>query len=206
VRRLNWGVNRNPAVALPGPDHPNTRLVTALILNCAKMGRAALARNWPSEAKYYRDLCSQLIWRLAVDGTTCDGQLRWDGAKYETRLRGRLSSEAARKIRESPEFVRAVQGALENRVACDHVVPRNCVAEALIRPDWFDLEDEEAVQTFLVAHAGIAVLSPEENFRLDRLGLTSRMPVCWWDASAADKPRHVFARYEAAGIVVSRTP
>jgi hypothetical protein len=158
-----------------------------------------------SEAKYYRDFCSHLIWRLAVDGLTADGQLRWDGAKYETRLPGRLSSEAARRIRESPELAGSAQGALQNKVACDHVVPRNCVSETLIRPDWFDLEDEVSVRAFLFAHAEVAILSPDENERLDAIGLTSKMPARWWEAPAAEKVRHVFARYEDAGIVVRRT-
>lgn len=204
MKRLRWGVNREPAVSLPGPDHPNTRLVVQQLLGIARAGRRALVAGRMSEAKYYRDFCSNQLWRLAVDGVTEDGQLRWDGAKYETRLPGRLSSEAARRIRESPELARSAQGALQNRVACDHVVPRNCVSEALIRPDGLDLEDEDAARAFLVAHAEVAILSPEENARLDALGLTSRMPARWWDAPAAEKVRHVLARYEDAGIVVTR--
>ncbi len=54
--------------------------------------------------------------------------------------------------------VRRAQGALANHLACDHVVPRNCVAEALIRDEWIDLGGADACQELIPTHAEVAIL------------------------------------------------
>jgi hypothetical protein len=90
------------AVSLLPPDHPNVARVTSQILDHARAGEEEFSVRRMTEAKFDRDCCGLLIWRLAVDGLTADGQLRWDATKYETRLARRLSSKAAREIRESP--------------------------------------------------------------------------------------------------------
>ena len=201
--RIRWPQLRDPAVSLPGPDHPNTIRVAGHIIDHARAGRKALAAAQMSEAKYHRDFCSWLLWRLGVDGITSDGQLRYDAAKYETRLPGRLSTEAARAVRESPSFARRAQGALGIHVACDHIVPRNCVAEALISPGWIDLDDEAVARAFVITHAEVAILSPEENLRLQKAGWESDIPDVWWNAPIQEKQEHRMARYEAIGLVVT---
>lgn len=93
--RVDWRQAREPAVALPGRDHPNTIRVADHVLDRARAGRFALERGRLTEAKYHRDNCSVLPWRLGVDGLTGDGQLRFDAAKYETRVSWLLASEAS---------------------------------------------------------------------------------------------------------------
>lgn len=114
---------------------------------------------------------------------TSDGQLRCDGAKYETRLPGRLSSAVARVIRESPELRNRAQGGLQNHVACDHIVPRNCVAEAPISPEGIPHDAPAFAPDFIIAHADVAILSSEVDLRLRRAGWQSDIPASWWEAS-----------------------
>jgi hypothetical protein len=73
-------------------------------------------------------------------------------------------------------FVLARRSALMNALSCDHIVPRSCVAEALISPAWLDLDDVPFVREFVVALAEVAILSPEENARLDAGGWQSAAP------------------------------
>jgi hypothetical protein len=85
----------------------------------------------------------------------------------------------------------------------DHIVPRNCVAEVLIRPGWLDLDDFQAALGFLNSHAEIAVLAPQENQHLADSNLKSKMPESWWDAPLGEKHALRFARYAAAKIAVT---
>jgi hypothetical protein len=162
-------------------------LVANEIVEHARVGRAAFNARRFADAKYQRDCCALLLWRLSVDGMTADGQLKLDGAKWETRLPGRLSSAAARAIRDSPELTNRSQSALVGHLEPDHIVPRNCVAEVLIRPDWLDLDDLKTTLGFLNSHAEIAVLAPRENQKLADSGLKSKMPASWWDAPLVEK-------------------
>lgn len=203
MKRFAWPRSKEEAIAIPPADHPHTLRVANQILDHARAGRTAFAAGRFAEAKYQRDCCSLLLWRLSVDGLTADGQLRMDAAKWETRLAGRLSSEAARRIREGADLRNRSQSALATRVAPDHIVPRNCVAEVLVRPEWLDLNDAVVANAFVISHAEIAVLSPQENAELKAKGFESRMPERWWDAEIADKALHRFGRYEAANIVVT---
>lgn len=196
MKRFAWPRVTAPAVTLVPPDHPNITRVVAQILDHARAGRGAFLVKRFTEAKYHRDCCSLLIWRLAVDGITADGQIRWDAAKYETRLPGRFSSAAARDIRESPVFKHRGQSALENHVVCDHIVPRNCVAEALVRPDWWDTDDLGAGREFVLTHAEVAIISPDEDAALAE-AFEARMPEDWWNAPLAEKGRHKLGRYAA---------
>ena len=203
MARLMFPRNLAPAVHALPREHPNVIRVANQIIDHARAGRAALVANRVSEAKYHCSCCGLLLWRLSVDGLTKDGQLRFDAAKYETRLPGRLSTMAARAIRDSSDLSWRAQSALENKVACDHIVPRNCVGEVLISPEWLDLEDAALAQAFILSHAEVAILSPEENEALNQRGLQSEMPQVWWDAPISGKFTHRFARYEAMGITVT---
>ena len=160
MKRFSWPHSKDEAVTLLPRDHPNAIRVADQILDHARAGRASFLKKHYIDAKFHRDNCALLIWRLAVDGVTADGQVRWDSAKYETRLPGRRSSAEARSIRESLAFATRAQSALANHVICDHITPRNCVAETLIRPDWWDIDDREGGRDFLFAHAEVAIISP----------------------------------------------
>ena len=206
MKRFLWPLVTASAVRLMPPDHPNIVRVVGHILDHARAGQHAFASGKLIDAKYHRDCCGWLIWRLAVDGLTQDGQVRWDGAKYETKLPGRLSSAAARSIRVAARFANKKAAALENHVRCDHVVPRNCVAEVLVRPGWWQPHDEDAGRRFILSHAEVAILSPEENERLHAARLDSKMPAVWWDAPLGEKGEFARSRYEAVDpkIDVSR--
>lgn len=196
MKRFSWPKSTDEAVVLLPRDHPNVARVTAQILDHARAGQLAFRKGYFTESKYHRDCCSLLIWRLGVDGLTANGQLRLDGAKYETRLSGRLSSDAARKVRESLQFTKRAQSALKNHVACDHIVPRNCVSETLVRPGWWEPDDLEGGRDFLLAHGDVAIISLGEDGRLDDAKLKSRMPAEWWDAPLREKATLRFSRYE----------
>ncbi|HMY18436.1 MAG TPA: hypothetical protein PKA58_19050 [Polyangium sp.] len=207
MKCFKWPPTKDEAVALIPRDHPNVVRVVGQILEHGRAGQACFRRGRFIEAKFHRDCCALLIWRLAVDGITADGQVRWDSAKYETRLPGRLSSEEARSIRESLAFADRAQSALENHVACDHIVPRKCVAETLVRPHWWDPDDLESGRDFVITHAEVAIISPFEDKRLDDAKLRSKMPTDWWNASLKDKAALRFSRYRSDGvnIVVTAT-
>ncbi len=115
MKRINWPRTTDVAVAVPGPTHPNAVRVAAQIRDHARAGRTALLGGRLIEAKYHRDCCSLLLWRLSVDGLTADGQLRMDGAKYEPFLPGRLSTEEARRMRGSPELGRRARWSITSR-------------------------------------------------------------------------------------------
>jgi len=178
-------------------DHPCYIQTVNHLLEIARLGRQAFIDNRYIEAKYYRDVIGLQLWRLSVDGLTASGQVRFDSTKYETRIAGRLSSAEARNIRESSEFANKAQGSLRNHVACDHIVPRNCVAETLIRPEWWDIEDSDSGYEFIFRHADVAIISPTENKRLKDNGLESNMPQEWWDAELHNKSTHRLSRYES---------
>ncbi len=197
MKRYSWPRITERAVRLIPPDHVVFRTVADQIVSHGRLGQQAFTDKRFVDAKYHRDVCGLLLWRLGVDGLTEDGQLKLDGAKYETRLPGRWSSGAAKEIRESSPFVGRAPGALMNHVACDHIVPRNCVAETLVRPGWWNPEDVDGGRRFIMAHAEIAVLSPGENQRLKDKDLEARMPAAWWDAPLDRKSEFRFARYEA---------
>jgi hypothetical protein len=182
-------------------------LVADQILQHARAGRAAFIKNRLIDARYHVQVCGWLLWRLGVDGLTEDGQLRWDGAKFETRLPGRWATADARRLRESPAFARRAPSALVNHLACDHILPRNCVAETLVRPDWWDLDDDVGGRAFVTSHAEVAILSAEEDTRLKDAGWESRMPEEWWDAGLEQKSAYLFARYGSVQprIEVDRT-
>lgn len=206
MKGFDWPRNVDQAVAVPNADHPHVIRVTEQILAHARVGRAAFQAGRMSDAKYERDYCSLLLWRLSADGLTADGQLKIDGAKWETRIPGRLSSAAARSIRESSDMRDRSQSAFMNLLIPDHVVPRNRLVEILIRPDGVDLDDQAAARAFLVAHAEIAVISPKENEKLKDRGFESRMPEEWWSGSFAEKLERRLARYKVAQITLARWP
>lgn len=208
MKRFTWPNSKDEAVALLPQDHPNVARVIGQILDHARAGQASFRKRHFIEAKFHRDSCALLIWRLAVDGITADGQVRWDSAKYETRLPGRLSSDEACSIRESLAFAKRAQSALANHVVCDHIVPRNCVAEVLIRPDWWNPDDLEGGRDFLLTHAEVAIISPGEEERLDhaKLKLRSKMPGEWWDAPLRQKTALRFSRYKSEDVDIVVTP
>lgn len=203
MKRFKWPRHSADCVAMPSRDHSSIRLSLRQLLDQARAGRAAFQAKRFYDAKYHRECCALLLWRVSVDGVLASGQLRIDGAKWETRIPGRLSSEAARAIRLSPELRRRKQSSLENKLVSDHIVPRNCLAEALIRPDWVDLDDTDGAFEFILVHAEVAIISPAQNAHLKNLDLNEKMPAAWWDASFSDKEKHRFARYERAGIKVT---
>lgn len=164
MERFSWPRITKPAVMLIPHDHPCYIQTVNHLLEMARLGRQAFINNRYIEAKYCRDVIGLLLWRLSVDGLTASGQIRFDSTKYETRLAGRLSSAEARSIRESAEFTNKAQGSLRNHVACDHIVPRNCVAETLIRPEWWDAEDRQSGLEFISRHADVAIISLKENW------------------------------------------
>lgn len=205
MKRFDWPRASHDAIALVPGDHAAVTLIAGHILDHAVAGRSAFETGRVAEAKYHRDCCGLLLWRLGVDGLTPDGQIRWDGAKYETRLPGRLSSKDARDVRESAEFRNKVASSLETHVACDHIVPRNCIAEALIRPGGWDTADRDSGLQFLRDHAEVAILSLDEDRRLS-VNWKEKMPAAWWDAPFREKVEHAHSRYEAVEprVVVTR--
>lgn len=207
MRRYAWPRASHDATALVPADHAAFELIAGHILDHAVAGRSAFEAGSFAEAKYHRDCCGLGLWRLGVDGLTPDGQIRWDGAKYETRLPGRLSSEEARRVRESVELRGKKASALRNRLACDHIVPRNCVAEALLRPGGWVTTDREGGLQFLRAHAEVAILSLDEERRLG-LNWKEKMPAVWWDAPFQEKVMYAHSRYDAVAprITVTRWP
>jgi hypothetical protein len=64
-----------------------------------------------------------------------------------------------------------------------------------VRPGWWKPEDVAAGRDFVIAHAEVAILAPEENTLLEDAGLESRMPAEWWDAPLQEKRAVRFARY-----------
>jgi hypothetical protein len=203
MRRFNWPEHRVDSLAVPPRDHPAIRLALAQTIDHARAGRLAFQKQRLLDAKYHRDCCALLLWRLSVDGVGADGQIRIDGAKWETRMPERLSSEAARAIRNSSPLTRCKQSALMSKLVPDHIVPRNCVAETLIRPDWLDLDDVHAAEEFVLVHAEIAILAPTEETRLKDLDLRHKVPAAWWDAPLSEKSSLRFRRYESVGIAVT---
>lgn len=193
------------AVRLVPNEHAAMRLIAGHILDYAVAGQRAVAEKRLVEAKYYRDCCGQLIWRLGVDGLTASGQLRWDGAKYETRIPGRLSSESARAIRDSSKFSGQPPSALMNHLACEHIVPKSCLAGALVQPGGWDPCDRETGMKFLFAHAEVAILSPEEDARL-KGRWKQDMPDEWWLAPLAERASLRFSRYQAVSPQIVVTP
>ena len=70
MRGFAWPRNVDQAVAMPNADHPHVVRVAEQILAHARVGRAAFLAGRMSDAKYERDYCSLLLWRLSADGLT----------------------------------------------------------------------------------------------------------------------------------------
>jgi len=201
-----WPTVRDPVVSLLLPDHPCMLLTLAQILDHARAGRMALKADRIVEAKYYCECCAERLWRLGVDGLTEKGEVRWNAAKYEVRLPGRLSSAAARHIRGLKANVERAQSFFEKKLKCEHIVPRRCVPDALICSDSWDLEDEEGGRQFLLAHGKVAIITPPEDERLTSAGFKRTMPREWWAAPLAEKANLVLLRYERCNPPIVVTP
>ena len=183
--------------------HPLLTSIVDDMLQRARDARRTLEQQPDADVRYYRCYLKERLWRIDIDGILPDGSLCWEGTKYETRVRERMSSQAAREVREGARFKSRSPRALMNHLCCDHIVPRSCVADVLIYPAYgLDLDDVPAARNFVLDHAEVAIIHSNENSSLKAADLESKMSQPWWDAPLHEKARLRMCRYDQVSLSV----
>ena len=176
------------------------------MINTAKLAHEVLEQLEKEEEKdkkrvheinlrYLLKVISTAAWRLGVDGLTEEGGLKYDGAKYETKLKGRYSSTKARDIRDE-KTDRAQSAMYEAGLRSEHTVPRIEFARWLILNVQSSLEgDKDKLRERIMKLCQVAVIHKDEDRAISKDD-QSQMPDGWWPLSWEEKESRLQIRYK----------